>query len=139
MPEVLGDAVQQLGVADLVLDLGGQRELAAQGRRPHQPLALGEHAHQLGVRVHLDEAQDGGPVLVGHPVGRLDLAARGHVLLEQREPLVVGQVVVRGRPRALAWIEDGVESQRIGHRSASCVRAYGTRGITTSRGPVTPR
>ena len=32
LAEVLGHAVEQLGVPDLVLDLGGQGELAAQGR-----------------------------------------------------------------------------------------------------------
>ena len=32
---------------DLVLDLGGQGELAAKGRRPHQPFALGEDAQLL--------------------------------------------------------------------------------------------
>ena len=74
LAEVLGDPVQQLGVPDLVLDLGRQGELAAQRRSAHQPLALGQDAHQLAVGVHLDEAQDRRPVLVGHPVGRLDLA-----------------------------------------------------------------
>ena len=92
LAEVLGDAVEQLGVPDLVLDLRGQGQLPAQGRRPHQPLALGQDAHQLAVGVHLDEAQDGRPVLVGHPVGRLDLAAGRDVRLEQRVPLVVRQV-----------------------------------------------
>ena len=86
-------------MADLVLDLRGERELPAQRRRPHDPLALGEDAHQLAVGVHLDEAQDLGPVLVGHPVGRLDLAAVRDVLLEMRVPRVVRERVVVERQR----------------------------------------
>ena len=52
----------QLRVPDLVLDLRGQRELPLQRRRAEDPVALGQHAHQLRVAVHLDE---------------LDRAARG--------------------------------------------------------------
>ena len=62
LAEVLDDAVDQLRVADLVLDLRGERELPLQRRRAEDPVALGEHAHQLRVAVHLDE---------------LDRAARG--------------------------------------------------------------
>ena len=69
-------------MADLVLDLAGQGELSLQGRRAQDPLALGQHAHQLGVGVHLDELEDGGPVFVGHPVVRLDLAAGADVGIE---------------------------------------------------------
>ncbi len=115
LAEVLGHAVEQLGVPDLVLDLGGQGQLAAQGRRPHQPLALGQDAHQLAVGVHLDEAQDGGPVLVGHPVGRLDLEPGRDVLLEQRVALVVRQVLVERRAAALERAEDRFEGERVGH------------------------
>ena len=63
-------------MADLVLDLGGQGELPAERRRAHEPLALGEDAHELAVGVHLDEPEDLGPVVVGHPVAGLDLARR---------------------------------------------------------------
>jgi hypothetical protein len=70
-------------VADLVLDLAGERELPAQGRRAHDPVALRQHAHELGVGVHLDELQDGGAVLVGHPVVGLDLATRPDVREER--------------------------------------------------------
>ena len=68
---------------DLVLDLARQGELSTQRRRAHDPVALGQHAHQLGVRVHLDELQDGGAVLVGHPVVRLDLSAGADVGVER--------------------------------------------------------
>ena len=115
LAEVLRHAVEQLRVPDLVLDLGRQRELSAQGRRAHQPFAFGEHAHQLAVGVHLDESEDGRPVLVRHPVGRLDLAAGGDVRLEQGEPLVVRQVVVERGAAALERPEDRLERERIGH------------------------
>ena len=59
-------------MADLVLDLRGQRELSLQRRRAQDPVALGEHAHQLRVRVHLDELRQPRAVLVRHPVARLD-------------------------------------------------------------------
>ena len=44
--------------------------------------------------MHLDEAQDRGPVLVGHPVGRLDLAAADDVRLEVAIALVVVERLV---------------------------------------------
>ncbi len=75
LAEILGDAVDQLRVADLVLHLRGQRELPLQRRRLEDPFALGQHAHQLAVGVHLDELDQPLPVLVRQPVGRLDLAA----------------------------------------------------------------
>ena len=69
-------------MADLVLHLRGQRELPLQRRRAEDPLALGQHAHELGVAVHLDELDELRAVLVGHPVVGLDLAARLDVLEE---------------------------------------------------------
>jgi hypothetical protein len=62
-------------VADLVLHLRGEGELSLQRRRAEDPFALGQHAHQLRVAVHLDELPQPRAVLVGHPVGRLDLTA----------------------------------------------------------------
>ena len=118
LAEVLGDAVQELGVPDLVLDLGGQGELPAQGRRPHDPVPLGEHAHQLGVGVHLDEAQDRRPVRVRHRVGRLDLAAGGEIGLEAGHPVVVRRGVVVRRRRGIGALrrgQDRVEGSRVGH------------------------
>jgi len=75
LAEVLDDAVDQLRVSDLVLHLRREGELSLQGRRPQDPLAFGEHAHQLRVAVHLDELDQLRPVVVGHPVRGLDLAA----------------------------------------------------------------
>ena len=101
----------------LVLDLRGQRELPAEGRRPHDPFAFGEDAHQLAVGVHLDEAEHRGPVLVGHPVGRLDLAAGW-----SRAPRS-GDSARRGEASSLngRWLrsrgrQDGIERERVGHR-----------------------
>jgi hypothetical protein len=75
LPEVCDDAVDELRVADLVLDLRRERELPLQRRRAEDPVALRENAHELGVPVHLDELHELRAVLVGHPVARLDLAA----------------------------------------------------------------
>ena len=118
LAEVLGDAIEQLGVPDFILDLRREGQLPAERRGPHDPLALGQDAHQLRVGVHLDEPQDRGPVLIGHPVVGLDLAAAADVRLEQLEALVVWQVIVpRPRPR-FHWREDWLEREGIGHRSA---------------------
>ena len=119
LAQVLRDPVQQLGVADLVLDLRGQGELAAQGRRLHQPFALRQDTHQLGVGMHLDEAQDGGAVGVRHRVGGFDLAAGHDVRLEALEPGVFAFRVSprrrRGRGDAVRRREHRIERQGIGH------------------------
>ena len=68
--------------------------------------------------MHLDEAQDGGSVFVGHRVDRLDLAAVHDVRLEALEPGVVGLVVrANGRPasRPFGRREDRIERERVGH------------------------
>ena len=83
LAEILDDAIDQLGVADLVLHLRGQRQLALQRRRPQDPFALGEDAHQLRAAVHLDELDEPRSVLVRHPVAGLDLAAAVQVLDER--------------------------------------------------------
>ena len=67
-------------MARFVLHLGGERQLALQRRRAEDPLALGEHAHQLRVAVHLDELHEPSAVLVGHPVTGLDEPAGLDVL-----------------------------------------------------------
>src|SRR5207248_3638669 len=64
----------------LVLHLRRQRELALERRSAEDPLALGQDAHELGVAVHLDELDQLRPVVLRHPVGRLDLAAALDVL-----------------------------------------------------------
>ena len=88
LAEILGYAVDQLGVADLVLHLRRERELPLQRRRLEDPLALGQHAHQLAVRVHLDELDELLPVLLRQPVRRLGLASLLHVGQEFPRPLI---------------------------------------------------
>ena len=125
--QVLRHPVQQLRVPDLVLDLGRQGELAAERRRPHQPLALGEDAHELGVGVHLHETQDRGPVFVGHGVRGFHRPARREVRLEALEPGFIGLVVGAGRRlcrgrqgrRSVAGGKHRVERERVGHGSSS--------------------
>ena len=75
LSEVLDHAVDELRVADLVLDLRREGELPLQRGRAEDPVALGEHAHELGVAVHLDELDELGAVLVRHPVAGLDLSS----------------------------------------------------------------
>ncbi len=82
LAEVLGHSIEQLRVTDLVLDLGGEGHLPLEARREGEAFALGKGSHDLGVRVHLDELQDTAPVVVGHPVLGLDLAALLDVLVE---------------------------------------------------------
>ena len=79
-------------MADLVLDLGGQRPLAAQGRGARDPLPLGQRPHELRVRVHVDELDVGLAVLVGHPVVGLDLLAGVDALEELLGAALVGTV-----------------------------------------------
>jgi hypothetical protein len=79
-PEIRDDAVDELRVPDLVLDLRGQRQFPLQRGRAEDPVPLREHPHQLGVPVHLDELEQPGAVFVGHPIAGLDLSAVLHVL-----------------------------------------------------------
>ena len=99
----------------LVLDLGGEGELPAQGGSAHEPLALRQDPHELAVRVHLDEAQDGRPVGVGHRIGGFHGAAPGDVRLEGGEEPGIGRRV----GGAVGGVEHGVERAGVGHRAAS--------------------
>ena len=90
LPQVLGDAVEDLAVPDLVLDLRRQGQLAFEGRGPRDPGPLGERAHDFGVRVHLDELERRLPVLVRHPVASLDLLAGIDARLELLDVVPVG-------------------------------------------------
>src|SRR6266581_1993030 len=98
LAEVLGDPVEELRVADLVLDLGAEGELPLERGGAQDPFPLWEHAHQLRVGVHLDEPADGLPVVVGHPLAHLDLAPGGDVAVEGLGALGV----VHGLPPAVA-------------------------------------
>ena len=115
LAQVLRDAVEQLRVAALVLDLGGQRQLPLERRRAHDPLALGQHAHQLAVGVHLDEAQHArsgtrrASSRAPRPSRRPGRAPR------TASALVVGDLVDRGGAAAFRLRQDGVERERVGH------------------------
>ena len=63
-------------MAGLVLNLGHQRGLAAQGRRAGQPVALWQHADILRMRMLADLSDQGPAVSRRHPILRLDLLLR---------------------------------------------------------------
>ena len=79
----LGGGVQVEAVAGLVLDLRHQDRLAAQARRAADPVALGLHADDLGVRVLGDLADQGLAVGLGHLVAGLDPAVGGEKVAER--------------------------------------------------------
>jgi hypothetical protein len=78
-----GGGVQVEPVAGLVLHLGEQDGLALQRRGAADPVALGLHADDLGVRVLGDLADQRPAVRVGHGVARLDLLVGGDHLVER--------------------------------------------------------
>ena len=71
--ERLGSAVKVQTVPGLVLNLGQQDRLAFQRRRPRQPVALGLHADDLGMRVLRNLANERAPIGLRHPVLGFDL------------------------------------------------------------------
>jgi hypothetical protein len=89
--ERLGGAVEIHAVPAFVLNLRHQHGLAAQRRRPRDPVAFRQHADDLGVRVLGDLADERLTVGVGHPVFRLDalfgVYFRLEALLQGRAPL----------------------------------------------------
>src|SRR5690606_13200807 len=95
--------VQVRAVAGLVLDLRHEDRLAPQRRRAGDPVALGLHADDLGVRVLGDLAHEGPAVALGHPVARLDALVRRDRRLERRQQLPWLVAVVDGaRPAEVA-------------------------------------
>ena len=93
--ERLAGGVEVEPVAGLVLHLGQQDRLAPQRRRPGDPVALGLHADDLGVRVLGDLADQRLAVVLRHPVARLDPVVARDGRLELRLELV------RSRARAV--------------------------------------
>jgi hypothetical protein len=67
-----GGAVEVEAVARLVLYLSQQDGLALERGRPRYPVAFGQHAHQLGVRVLRNLPDERFAVRFGHPVLGLD-------------------------------------------------------------------
>ncbi len=70
--ERLRGAVQIEAVTGLVLHLGHEDRLAAEGGRAGDPVALGLHPDDLGVGVLGNLADERRAVTLGHPVARLD-------------------------------------------------------------------
>ena len=70
--EGLGGAVQIQAVAGFVLNLGQQDGLALERGRARDPVAFGQLADDLGMRVLGNLADQGLAVSLGHPVLRLD-------------------------------------------------------------------
>ena len=82
-------------MAGLVLYFGEQADLSAQARGAGDPVSLGKHADDLGMRVLGHHPHELFAVALGHPVARLDRLAGVDPRLEggfQR-----GGVVVRCR------------------------------------------
>src|SRR5512146_193312 len=80
--ERLGGAVEIHAVAALVLHLGDEYGLAPQRRRARDPVALGQHADDLRVRMLGDLSDQRLPVCLRHPVLGLDLLVTLDALLE---------------------------------------------------------
>ncbi len=78
--EQLGGPVEQLAVADLVLDLRAERELAVERRRLADERALEVGAHDLRVRVELDHPRRRLAVLLRHVVLRAERPGPGALL-----------------------------------------------------------
>ena len=82
--ERLGRAVQVGAVAALVLHLGDQDRLAQQRGRARDPVALRQHADDLGMGVLRDLPDQRLAVGLGHPVLGLDLLLGVDPRLEAR-------------------------------------------------------
>ena len=83
----------------LILDLGEQDRFTFQSGRSRQPVALGLHADDFGMRV-LGDLPDQRPAIgFGHPVFRLDLFLGIDASLERLQ--LLGRLVGR---RLLNWL-----------------------------------
>ena len=83
--ECFGAAVDVETVAGFVLHFGNQRHLAPQTGRARDPVALGEHADDLRVRVLRHHARELLAIAFGHPVFRLDAFAGSDARVERGE------------------------------------------------------
>ena len=71
-------------MAALVLNLCDEHRFTTQGGRASNPVAFGQHSHDLGVGVLRDLPDQGLAIGIGHPVLGLDLLVRIHLGLEAR-------------------------------------------------------
>ena len=128
--ELLARDVQRLGggieiepMPALVLDLGEERRLAAQRRRPGDPVALGQHADDLGMGVLRDLPHEEAAISLRHPVVRLDLLLGVDAGLEARLALRI-----LGRADRLAGVEGlRVHAVRSSKRPAYHIKPSGRR------------
>jgi hypothetical protein len=97
-PQRLGGAVEVEAVPGLVLHLGQQDRLALQRRGAGDPVALGQLADDLGMRVLADLADQRLAIALGHPVLRLDLFARIDAVLKARSSSVISARVFTPLP-----------------------------------------
>ncbi len=76
-------------MADFILNLGGQGQLASHAGGPGDPLSFREGADDLAVGMMFSHAEHAHSIGVGHPVARFDQPAIGDVLFELGEFLWV--------------------------------------------------
>ena len=81
--ERLGRGVEIQTVPGFVLDLRHQDRLASQRRRTGEPVSLGLHSDDFGMRMLGDLADQSLAVAVRHPVARLDALVCRDRLVEQ--------------------------------------------------------
>ncbi|SPC10622.1 hypothetical protein CO2235_10007 [Cupriavidus oxalaticus] len=130
--ERFGRGVQVQAVAAFVLHLGQQDRLALEGRRAADPVALGQHADDLGVRVLGNLPYQCLAVGRRHPVLRLDLAVGSHTRVESG---LADVIVLRGGASGGVSVAGNV--QALGVHSASSGR--GPRPVGTvgaAAGPI---
>ena len=110
----LGGAVEVEAVAGLVLHLGEQDRLALQGRRAGDPVALGQLADDLGMRVLRDLPDQGLAIGLGHPLLGLDLDVGV-------DPVLEGPLLRRHLVEGLDLIEAGLDHLGV-HGASPCFR-----------------
>ena len=121
--ERLRGGVEVEPVARLVLHLGHQDGLALQAGSARDPVGLGLHPDDLGVRVLADLAHERLAVGLGHPVARLDAGVGGDELVEAlpARAVAVSVVLSSSTPlltdRSVSILSDRGHSER-----ATCAR-----------------
>ncbi len=104
--ERLRRAIEVETVPGLILDLGEQDYLAAQRRRARDPIALGQHADDLAMRVLRDLPRQRAAIGFGHPVLGLDELVRRDPRLERLEELGVLEILDLRRVLKLGRIHE---------------------------------
>ncbi len=129
--ERLRRAIEIEAVAGLVLHLGEQDRLAPQRRRARDPIALGQHADDLAVRMLRDLPRQRPAIGLGHPVLGLDELVGRDPRLERLEELGVLEVLdlrrllKLGRVHGARCSSVGLNVQIVDDRSAERARIAG--------------